>query len=219
MMGWWDGFLGAAICGDVRVLLRAAQDAQPNRTLPRKSHAAARRSRMQLSAASSTAALSCSTTDARSGSPPSRCRRSRCRTTPGGARRVGGEKQRSTRSPAATRSCCGRPNRLGPRPGPLRPPCRLCLCGARRRRTVHARRIDRRRVLPGSPTGSAAKPAPRNCLTAKIPPGRPSLAYGAIRIMRCSTPIPLWMCWRSEAALRWSRARWCPCVKAGRRSM
>ncbi len=25
------------------------------------------------------------------------------------------------------------------------------------------------------------------------------MAYGAIRIMRFSTPIPLWMCWRSGA--------------------
>lgn len=49
--------------------------------------------------------------------------------------------------------------------------------------------------------------------------GPPSLASGAIRIMTCSTPMPLWMCWRSEAVSRWSRARWCPCVKAGPRSI
>jgi endonuclease YncB( thermonuclease family) len=51
--------------------------------------------------------------------------------------------------------------------------------------------------------------------TGRKPPARPNLAYGPIRIMRCSTPRRQRMCWRSGADSRWSRAKWRPCAKAG----
>ena len=50
-------------------------------------------------------------------------------------------------------------------------------------------------------------------------PARPNLAFGPIRIMRCSTPRARRMHWRSEADLRWSRAKWLPCTKTDPRSM
>jgi endonuclease YncB( thermonuclease family) len=47
------------------------------------------------------------------------------------------------------------------------------------------------------------------------PPGRPNLAYGPIRIMRCSTPTVQRMHWRIAVDLRWLKAKWRPCAKAG----
>ena len=50
-------------------------------------------------------------------------------------------------------------------------------------------------------------------------PARPNLAFGPIRIMRCSTPRARRMHWRSEADLRWSRVKWPPCAKTDPQSM
>jgi endonuclease YncB( thermonuclease family) len=47
----------------------------------------------------------------------------------------------------------------------------------------------------------------------------PSLAYGPIRIMRCSTPRFRATSWRIEANLRWSRAKSRRCGKAGPQSL
>jgi endonuclease YncB( thermonuclease family) len=47
----------------------------------------------------------------------------------------------------------------------------------------------------------------------------PSLAYGPIRIMRCSTPRFRATSWRIEANLRWSRAKSRRCGKVGPQSL
>ena len=70
--------------------------------------------------------------------------------------------------------------------------------------------------------GSAAVlqiPAPAISWALRKRPARPNLAFGPIRIMRCSTPRARRMHWRSEADLRWSRAKWPPCTKTDPRSM
>jgi hypothetical protein len=62
------------------------------------------------------------------------------------------------------------------------------------------------RDLPGSAPGSQVR-APGICWTVKRQPARLNLAYGPIRIMRCSTPRRRRTRWRTEADLRWSRAK------------
>jgi len=50
----------------------------------------------------------------------------------------------------------------------------------------------------------------------KTRPGGQALAYGLIRIMNVINARPLRMLLaRQRPILRWSRAEWCPCVKAG----
>ncbi|MGO9573527.1 MAG: thermonuclease family protein, partial [Terriglobales bacterium] len=56
--------------------------------------------------------------------------------------------------------------------------------------------------------------APRNSSPAKARRGAPSLAFGLVRIMTCSTPITPPPCWPREAFLRWSRVGWIRCAKA-----
>ena len=50
---------------------------------------------------------------------------------------------------------------------------------------------------------------------AKPSQAKPSLAFGPVRIMICSTPPTPPTCWPSEAASRWSRVRWCRCRESG----
>jgi endonuclease YncB( thermonuclease family) len=57
----------------------------------------------------------------------------------------------------------------------------------------------------------------RNSSPEKAPRGAPSLAFGPVRIMTCSTPVTPPLCWPREAVLRWSRGRWFRCAKAGPR--
>jgi endonuclease YncB( thermonuclease family) len=64
----------------------------------------------------------------------------------------------------------------------------------------------------------AARAGSRACvvelLTRENAARQPSLAFGPTRIMTCSAPAAPPMCWPNKAILRWSRAKWCRCVKA-----
>jgi len=152
-------------------------------------------------------APSCSRTDARCALPQSRRRSCRCRRTP--ARRRAVRRQgRARRAVGGDESYCGgrsrrRPLRARRRPMPLQ-------CATARR--FSPRGIDRGGFCPGR-RHAGGRACAVDSSPAKRPPGRPSLAYGLIRIMTCSTPRPLRMYWRGKADLRWSRAEWCPCVK------
>ena len=213
MMGWRNAILAVIAAAFVAAACGCFGAAAQQQQKPARACGADEIARGTVGA-SSTAALSCSMTAARSASPRSKCRRLPSPHRSGrGAGRCGGQG-------GARRAGRRRRGRAAPRRErlrSLRPRRRLCLYRARWRRVLRAGRTDRGGFCPGR-RPRRQQPAPRNCSSREQPPARPSLAYGPIRIMRCSTPRPLRMYWRIEADLRWSRAKWCPCAKAGRQS-